>query len=270
VSTPGRFTPHMTTLAGGPRRVLALHCSLAHGGAWRGVAEAVRHEATLIAPDMPSHGASPDWDRTQSFAETALSGALSSLDATPMDVIAHSFGAVIALALALHAPDRVRSLWLYEPVLFAAARQIAPDAVAAYIETARPCFEALESGALETGTRLFHQAWGDGTPWDALPDRAQAAMVRAIPGVIDTKDVLQNDALDLLERLGKITAPTHLVQGGRSPGIMRAIQTGLAKRLPNCTATTLPELGHMGPLTHADQIAAHWNAARPTLPAQPL
>ena len=41
----------------------------------------------------------------------------------PVDFLGHSFGAVLALAFAVKWPGRVRSLILYEPVLFAAAER---------------------------------------------------------------------------------------------------------------------------------------------------
>ncbi|MFN7164603.1 MAG: alpha/beta hydrolase, partial [Hyphomonas sp.] len=46
---------------GGARQVLALHCSLAHGGAWAGVAAGLSG-VILAAPDLPGHGAAGLWD----------------------------------------------------------------------------------------------------------------------------------------------------------------------------------------------------------------
>ena len=47
----------------GARTVLAVHCSLAHSGAWRGLVAALGEELVRVeAFDMLSHGKSPDWD----------------------------------------------------------------------------------------------------------------------------------------------------------------------------------------------------------------
>ena len=98
---------HVRTLGAGARKVLALHCTIAHSGAWSGLAVALGDQATLIATDMLSHGRSPDWGGQGDFFDltTALSRAQLS---EPMDVIGHSFGAMVALRLAIEYPDLVR------------------------------------------------------------------------------------------------------------------------------------------------------------------
>lgn len=50
----------------------------------------------------------------------------------PVDVIGHSFGATVALRLALERPELVRSLVLVEPVLFAAAKAAEDPRFAAF------------------------------------------------------------------------------------------------------------------------------------------
>ena len=57
----GHFTPWRSWDRGGPRPVLALHCSLAHSGAWAGLAERL-HGVTVTALDQPGHGRAADWD----------------------------------------------------------------------------------------------------------------------------------------------------------------------------------------------------------------
>ena len=84
----------------GPRQVLALHCTMAHSGAWRGLSAALSDVATLTATDMLCHGRSPDWDRAGDFQDRIARAAGAHLTA-PMDVIGHSFGAATALRLAV-------------------------------------------------------------------------------------------------------------------------------------------------------------------------
>ncbi|MDF1727616.1 MAG: hypothetical protein P1U53_07700, partial [Sulfitobacter sp.] len=68
---PG-FVPHVTELGSGPRHVLALHCTMAFGGAWSGMSKALGEGTTLVAPDMPSHGGSADWDEQSDFSDTVF------------------------------------------------------------------------------------------------------------------------------------------------------------------------------------------------------
>ena len=147
----------------GPRRVLAVHCSLAHSGAWRGLAEVLAEEITLTAFDMLSHGRSPDWDGQGNFQLRNAAAGLELLTG-PVDLIGHSFGATVALRMAMARPHMVRSLTLIEPVLFAVAKADDPAMLAAMEEDSRPIDAAWAAGDLELATRLFNRMWGPGHP----------------------------------------------------------------------------------------------------------
>ena len=76
----------------GPRHALAVHCTLAHSGAWRGVGEALADELTLLCPDLPSHGKSADWDG-QGDLHAYSTDLVRELVTEPIDIIGYSFGA---------------------------------------------------------------------------------------------------------------------------------------------------------------------------------
>ena len=117
--------PHRHWDRGGKRPLLALHCSLAHAGAYSGLAQAL-HGVTLTAMDFIGHGKARDWDGVEDYHSAATAEAVAlaeSLSAgKPLDLIGHSFGGTVALRIAATRPDLVRSLTLIEPVFFAAAR----------------------------------------------------------------------------------------------------------------------------------------------------
>lgn len=80
-----------------------LHCANAHAGAWRGVALALQDSLHLIAPDGLGHGNAPDWDGQGDYHAAATDRARAFLT-EPMDLIGHSFGATVALRLAIETP----------------------------------------------------------------------------------------------------------------------------------------------------------------------
>lgn len=257
---------HARTYGTGPRKAIALHCSLAHSGAWRGVAQQLEDDLTITALDLPGHGKSPVWGGHGDLTEETLK-ALLPLITEPVDLIGHSFGGVLSLLIALEKPEMVRSLSLFEPVLMAVAREDAPelhqwncahmDEINAHIEAGDPAM----------GARIFLRVWGDGRPWDALPEELQKTATRLIPFIGASQPALADDNTNLIPRLGQITAPCVLMDGGQSPALMKTVQDGLAARIPNARRATLAAAGHMGPITHAAEVAAEIRKTMAKAPA---
>jgi len=147
---------HLRMFGTGPRPVLALHCSLAHGGAWTAVAARLPG-CRLLAPDLPGHGLSPDWAGPGDYHDATTRAVGSLLGALaqdgPVDLLGHSFGATVALRLALQRPELVRSLMLVEPVLFAAARAAGAPEYLPWQAQAAPYRAAMAEGRTERKRR---------------------------------------------------------------------------------------------------------------------
>lgn len=69
----------------------------------------------LIVPDRPGHGGSPSPERGDDPEKDAE--ALMPLLTEPVHLVAHSFGALVALAMTAVRPSAIRSLTLIEPAL---------------------------------------------------------------------------------------------------------------------------------------------------------
>lgn len=250
---------HLRSLGGGPRPVLALHCSLAHGGAWTGVAARLEG-CRLLAPDLPGHGQSPDWSGPGDYHTAATRAVLPLLVGLaqdgPADVLGHSLGATIALRLALERPELVRSLMLVEPVLFAAARTAEAPEHAAWLAQTATYRAALADGDRARAADLFQALWG-AAPLQALPPRQRAYIIDRIHLIAAQDGALSADTGGLLawQRLEGLGLPVLLVEGSRSPPIIGAIHAELARRLPMAQRVTIDGAGHMLPLTHPGPLA---------------
>ena len=237
---------------------LLLHCSLAHSGAWSGVAARLGGLLDMTTMDLPGHGRSPDWDRARDFHAQATAMARAALPEAPGGVhaVGHSFGATVALRLALEGAP-VRSLTLIEPVLFAAAREAGDPAHAAHLQAFAPIEEAFQAGDRETAARLFSRAWGTGQPWDALPAAQRAYLTDRIHLILAGTPALEEDLAGLLApgRLEALRVPALLIEGARSPAVAGATQAALAARLAGARRVVIEGAGHMAPITHPDVVA---------------
>lgn len=239
---------------GGPRKALAIHCSLAHSGAWSGLARELSDLVTLTAFDKPGHGRSEDW-RGGDYLEAVRGIAESLLPEEPVDLIGHSFGGVSALSLALRMPERVRTLTLIEPVLFAAAR--GTEAGAAHAAAMKPYFDHLARGDREAAARDFLGLWGTGQDWNSLEERTRAYTSARIHLIAAGYDALEGDSGDILAPGGleSLDLPVMLIEGGDAPEVISVIAESIAARLPDVGVARVPGAGHMLPITHAPEVA---------------
>lgn len=255
---------------GGARPVLALHCSLAHSGAWSGLVDHLSG-VTVTAPDQPGHGRAPDWDGVSDLhgltARQSVEMAETLANGGPVDIIGHSFGATVALRMALERPDLVRSLVLIEPPLFAAARAAGSAFFAGFRLQHLAVENALRAGQPEQAAALFHAGWGNGTAFADLADRQRRYMTDRIHFIAAQNPTLLGDTAGILRYGGleSIGVPVLMVEGAASLPIVAAVQDELARRLAQVTRLVVPGAGHMVPITHPAEVAraimAHLNAA---------
>lgn len=250
----------VSQLGQGPRQLLAVHCSLAHSGEWRGLAGHLGAAATITAFDLPGHGRAPDHDPARDIGDQATEMGQAVLDgmAGPVDLIGHSFGAVIALRLAIENPGRIRSLTLIEPTLYAAAIRADLPEMADFEARMRPLFAAFAAGDRARAARIFTGDWGTGAAWGDLPEAQRAYITARIGLIAAAEPVLRHDSGRVLDRLGQIRCPVLLLGGAATPAILGRVLALIGAGLTGtqATAVTVPGAGHMLPVTHAAKVAA--------------
>lgn len=247
---------HTHLFEGAARRALAIHCTLGHSGAWRGMAAALKDDLSLLAYDLPSHGRSGAWDRTGNVHDVATDMARGLINA-PMDLIGHSFGATVALRIAIESPELVRSLTLIEPVFFAIVWEEEPEMRAPYMAQNAEMDAAFAAGDEREAARVFNRDWGDGTPWETLPERMRDHMEKLVHFVPASAGMVQDDCAGLLApgRMARAAMPTVLIEGDQSPAMSAKVAIALQKRLPDADRVVIEGAGHMLPVTHPDLVA---------------
>ncbi len=251
------FPTYWTSFGQGPRAALMIHCGLAHSAAWGKMARSLSGLLTMTAFDTPGHGRSARWDSRDEIQKMSAEIAADFLH-EPADVIGHSFGATVALRLAVMRPDVVRSLTLIEPVFFAVALRDHPEIADGFEEAQGEFAAAMDRGDMWTAARDFTRLWGDGTPWSEIPAETQQLLADQMYLIAASYQALHLDVGGMLEHgvLEAIDVPVLLVEGSRSPGIIHTINDGLSARLPKVTRAVIMGAAHMAPITHADQVAS--------------
>lgn len=227
--------------------VTLIHGGVFHSGpAWaRTIGPLVQDGYRVIAVDRRGYGRSPDGDTDQISIRLQAGDVATTLDLRGIEsshVVGVSYGALVGLELAMRHPDRVLSLTLIEPTIFAWLKDD-PD----YEPWFRRFTELENLGA--TGTP--HEEWL--MPWLSLIDPDMATGLR--PG---------STAWPLMERalaqwwkeerveaylpddhlLDALTVPTLIVSGGISEPAMQQVAALLADRLPSAEHVEVAGEGH--------------------------
>ena len=172
------------------------------------------------------------------------------LKASPAHLVAHSYGAYIALALSVDHPELVRSLVLGEPPLLPLLSRTAVGEATRQSFLTRaiaPSRKAFESGNPEEGLRQFLNG-ACGTPcFDNAPQSVRTELVEKQAPAARAERMTETTAymppLDCGD-LGKLKLPTLLVTGDRSPAMFLLITAELERCLEGESQVMVPEAGH--------------------------
>ena len=231
-----------------------LHCSLAQGAAWNGVAKALPGGLHLTAPDIVGHGAGPEYDPTQDLHDQCYEAILPYLPDGRFDLVGHSYGGTLALRLAIEMPDRVRSLTMVEPVLFAAAK--GSGAFNSYLDAAAGFAAAWQGRDKIAATRAFLSSWGNGADFDCLSEAQRRYMADRIYLIVASEPALFDDSAGLIPRLEQVRVPTLLMAGALCQPVVTAILDRMEVEIPKTSRVSIPGAGHMAPITHPGPVAA--------------
>lgn len=249
--------------------VVLLHSGGMSSRQWRRLAEALAPSHPVVAPDLLGSGDNPPWPDDAPFdldVELApLEQRIAAL-ARPVHLVGHSYGGLLALTLARRAPERVRSLAVYDPVAFGVLH--AADDREGLADLARaerdPVFTDPVRGGDAAWFEAFIDYWNGPGGWQGLSAPAQQSFLRVGRKVFAEVMALMQERSPAAAYAG-IVAPTLLLAGGRSPAAARRVVALLAGALPRAQTLVLEDAGHMGPLTHAERvnaaIVAHIDAA---------
>jgi len=241
--------------------VIALHCSGAGAAQWCHLVETLGSGYEVAAPEHYGCESTGPWGGEHTFTladEAARAIALIDEAEGKVHLVGHSYGGALALHLALARPDRIASLALYEASAFHLLRQIGEAGSEALVEIAgiaKHVCRGVVTGDYRGAMTAFVDYWNGPGAWDRLRPAQQAVLVRWAPKApLDFKALI--DEPTPAGAYHALRFPVLILRGERAPAPTRLIAEVLQQLLPQCRLLEVDGAGHMGPLTHADEVSA--------------
>jgi pimeloyl-ACP methyl ester carboxylesterase len=220
--------------------------------------EALAPGFRVLAPDSYGAGKGPPWPRDRKIFlrdEVALLEPVFERAGAPFSLVAHSYGAAVALIGALERPDRVQALALYEPTLFGLLdAESSPPNEADGIRDALAVAAALvDAGDPAGAARHFVDYWSGPGAWNRVPEERKGPIAASVVNVRGWAGAAFG-ATPPLQAFSRLDVPVLYMIGKDSPDSTRGVARLLAPVLPRVEILEFEGVGHMGPVTHPQLV----------------
>src|SRR5262245_14315070 len=249
--------PFFREVGAGPG-IVCLRGNAGTSSQWRALMDSLAARFHVLAADSYGAGKSPAWptDRQVTLRdEVALLEPVFARAGERFTLVAHSYGAAVALIAGLSQPDRVQALALYEPALFSMLDAESPprneaDGIRAAVAKAAA---AVDAGDLSSAAQHFIDYWMGRGAWAHTPDARKGPIAASMINVRGWSDALLGEPTPLAA-FAELNVPVLYMMGSESPASSRGVGRLLIKALPRVRLVEFGGLGHMGPITHAELV----------------
>ena len=245
------------TAHGTGENVVLVHGEAADSRMWDAVSDGLRGEYRVITPDRRFHGKNPRPGKnavdTYEGQAADLEDILRALDG-PAHVVAHSYGAGVALLTTLHHPELVRTLTLIEPPFSGLVRNTDGGFVR----------ELASRDSLVEAVVLLASRGKEEQATDLLVDWMQGRRDSARFFSLRTQSVFRANADAVgasssspaprltCEQLATLRTPVLVLRGDKTRLWYRRIAEATAECLPKAKSEVIPKSRHMVPLENPD------------------
>lgn len=240
--------------------VIALHGSASTGAQWTQLADRLAVDFEVITPDLPGYGklrGLRTFGRPTLYGDAFQIACQAHQAAAPVHLVAHGYGAAVALKYALENPAEVASLTLIEPVMFHLLRYGGQQDMQDYNEI-KAMADAVRAsclnGAPKRGMARLVDYWNGTGTWDAISPVDQAKLATLAPKVAGNFAAVLAETWEA-SSCQQVQCPVTVITGERSRGPVARVARILVDALPNARHETIAGAGHMAPVTHHDAVA---------------
>jgi len=240
-------------ISGEGQAVVLLHSSLSSGKQWQLLVNQLKSNHKVINIDILGYGQAPDVIDDASYDFNVETNRIKKALAVIIPeekyhLVGHSCGGALALKLSVEQPEKMLSLSLFEPVAFHLLAKGTPERKISD-DFANEVFNAKDSYQSAT---IFTDFWNKKGFFKSLPEKMQNFMAADIPKVnLDFKGLMAERYS--YDEVKKIMSPVLLMFGRHSPKLSRFLIEEIKTSLVQAQVKSF-DCGHMGPVSHSDEI----------------
>ena len=239
------------------RGLMLVHGSPGTSKVWQPVGQRLSERFRIVAPNLPGYGGTSLEEPGGAEGVPHAAGLLEAVmrDTGVPDVLAgHSYGGVIALAVALRGHVRPKALALFEPVCMPILLSVGEtqffDGVKSLLDD---YISAFEGGDLEAA-RMMVDFWFGQDVYEQLPPPVRDFIVKNTrPNVHDVRASFR-ERYDP-EAIRKLDMPIRVVYGSKSPEVSYRVGRALSRLAPKGSLVEVDGATHALPTTHGAEVA---------------
>jgi 3-oxoadipate enol-lactonase len=229
----------------GPRTIVFLHGVGTDADSWAMQIAFFARRYRTVAWNLPGYGGTPALPAPLDFGDIAdtLKALVDRLRLSPVDLVGHSFGGMVALEFAARYPDLLRTLTLF--ATSPAFGRPDGDWQQKFVQERLAPIEAGKSMA-ELAIDMVRSITGPG------PDRAGMQLARKSVGQVPTETFANGVraivTFDRRDVLPNIAVPTLVLAGALDTNAPATMMQKMALKIPTSQYVCMPGVGHLGNL----------------------
>lgn len=240
-----------------PCPILAIHGSASDGDLWRPLKRRYTGARMVLNPTLSGYDniGSSSFQQHSTLAERArpLVELISNLE-EDIHLVAHSFGASVAMEIIRLLPDRVRSFTAYEPVVPALLRDSGNNKDLELLGDLMALAQIVNGTSAKVGMETFINFWGNGNIWQNLTHTTQARLSALAPIVYqDFMEATSNLKPKAMFEIA-YSGPIKILMGSGALNHTKQMTANLQRLYPQTSLEILTAIGHMAPLTDPTKV----------------